>query len=341
MKRLMFFCIIVSLNSSLTYGQFVTDVSKVGTTAASFLEIEVGSRAVGMGGAFVAVADDATAIFWNPAGLARLPRGEVILLHTQWLADLNFDFAAIALPLGGFGTFGASITSLTTEDMMVRTVLEPEGTGEKFSMGDLSVAISYAKSLSDRFSIGFNAKYIRQNIWHMSASSFAIDIGTIFTTQFNDMKIGMSISNFGAKMRLEGNDTFVNYDVAPQQEGSNDRIPAYLQTDKFALPLLFRVGLAMNVLKIGNNRLTVAADAAHPNDNTEYVNLGMEYVFNNMVSLRFGYKNIFTRDNEEGLTAGAGLKYKLAGTVHLKIDYAYQEFGRLDNAQRFSLGLEF
>ena len=334
-----FFITFILLN--LAQGQFVSNVSKVGITAATFLEIEVGARAIGMGGAFVAVANDATAIFWNPAGIARLPRGEAILIHTNWLVETNFDFSGIVIPAGYMGSFAVSVTSLRTDEMEVRTVLKPEGTGEKFSYGDLSAGLSYAKNLTDRFSIGINAKYISQRIWHMEAKGYAFDIGTLFRTQFNGMVIGMTISNFGASLKLEGRDVFVNYDEAPQFGGSNDRIPASKLTDKFPLPLLFRVGVAMDILKSGSSRLTIAAAAAHPNNNTEYINTGMEYVFNKNLALRFGYKNLFTLDTEEGFTAGFGTKLKLPGGVALKIDYAYQDFGRLQNAQRFSLGLEF
>jgi hypothetical protein len=225
--------------------------------------------------------------------------------------------------------------------MKVRTIDEPEGTGERFSVSDLAFGVAFARNLTDRFSIGFNAKYIRQNIWNMSATGFAIDIGTLFITQFSGLKIGMSISNFGGKMQMLGKGTFVNYDLAPTQEGSNDRIPANLMTDKFPLPLIFRVGLALDVLKSGSNHLTLAVDAAHPNDNTEYVNLGLEYAINNWFFLRTGYKNLFMLDSEEGLTLGAGLKHRISRSVKLIIDYSYQDFGRLINAQRFSLALEF
>jgi len=322
------------------YGQFVTNVSKVGTTSAQFLKIEVGPRAIGMGGAFVAVANDASTIYWNPAGLVRLKKNEVILTHTDWLADTNFDFAGMVFHLGRFGTLATSITTLNMAEMEVRTVFYPEGTGEKFDCGDLAAGISYARNLTDRFSIGFNAKYIRQTIWHMAASSIAFDIGTLFTTQFNQMKIGMSISNFGNKMRYEGKDTRIFYDFDPQKFGDNDRLPAYLQTDKWALPLMFRVGVAMDVLKSLPHRLTVAVDANHPNDNTENINLGGEYVFKDWVSLRLGYKSLFTRDSEEGLTAGAGLKYPLRYAT-LKIDYAYADFGRLTSVHRFAISIEF
>ena len=323
------------------FSQITGNVSKVGTVAASFLEIEVGSRAVGMGGAYVAVVDDATAVYWNPAGLARIHKSEVVLIHTNWLVGTSFDFVAIAFPVGNFGTIGASLTSLSTDEMEVRTVLLPNGTGERFSTTDLSAGLSYAMDLTEKFSIGVNAKYISQKIWHMGAQGFALDIGTLFKTNLNGMTIGMSISNFGTSMRLQGNDIFVNYDEAPNLGGSNDRIPAFKQTEKYSLPLILRVGLAMDIVNRESNVVTVALNAAHPNDNTEYINMGVEYTIADVVALRMGYKNTFLKDSEEGLTAGVGTKLVLAGGIAFTVDYAYQDFGRLNNAQLFSLTLEF
>lgn len=341
MKRILILIIFVLICFNWTYAQYVANVSKVGTTSATFLEIGVGARAIGMGGAFVAVANDANALYWNPSGIAGIRRSEVIFVHAEWLANADFDFAGIALPLGTFGTLGASITALNMGEMKVRTVFEPEGTGEMFDASDLALGLSYARNLTDRFSIGFTAKYIRQNIWHMSASSFAVDVGTLFITQFKDMKIGMSISNFGGKMKLEGKDTRVYHDIDPVKYGNNERINAYLETERWPLPLIFRVGIAIDVLKNRYNRFTIAADALHPNDNYESVNLGMEYTFNDFIFLRWGYKSLFLKDSEQGLTAGAGLEYKLVGRISLIFDYAYANFGLLHNAQRFSLGVEF
>lgn len=334
----LFFIVITATQS---YSQYVRNVSGVGTTAAPFLEIGVGSRAIGMGGAFVAVADDATAIYWNPAGLSRLQKNEITVTHIEWLADINFDFAGGIFYLGNYGVIGVSLTSLSTTDMEVRTVDDPEGTGEMFSVGSMALGLSYAKNLTDKFSMGFNTKYIQEKIWHMSTSSFAIDFGTLFITPFNDIKIGMNISNFGNDMMLSGRDVMVYHDIDPTIMGNNELIEANLVTDNWPLPLTFRAGVAMDLLKSRNNRLTVAVDGVHPNDNTEYLNLGMEYVCNNIFSLRGGYSSLFKRDSEEGLTFGAGIQSNIGKAVLLKVDYAYTNFSRLGNTHRISLGMGF
>ena len=325
-----------------THGQgYVTNVTGVGTTAAPFLEIEIGPRATGMGGAFTAVANDATAIYWNPAGIARLVANEAILIHTKWLAGISFDFVAGIFPLGEYGVIGVSGTSLSMGEMEVRTIAQQEGTGERFGANSLALKLSYATNLTDRFSIGFNGKYIQENMWHMNASAVAIDIGTLFTTQFNDMRIGMSISNFGTDMKLAGRDAMVYHDIAPDIIGNNDKTIAFLGTDPWSLPLTFRAGVAIDIIRDPKNYLTVAVDAVHPNDNSEYLNLGFEYVLNDLLSLRCGYCSLFKRNSEEGFTMGLGIKTKLDIGAALKVDYAYADFGRLVNAHRFSIGVEF
>jgi hypothetical protein len=341
MKPLIRIISITLLITQVNYGQSNGRITKVGTTSAAFLEIEVGSRANGMGGAFVAVADDATALYWNPAGITQLQSSEISLIHTEWLVGINYDYGAIVIPIGFNNVIGLSLMALTMGEMEVRTVEEPEGTGEMFSAVDMSASLSFARSLTDRFAIGFNAKYINQRIWHMNASSFAIDVGTIFRTQFRDMKIGMSISNFGNKMQMQGRDTQIEHDIAPEIEGNNSQISAFLKTDKWSLPLIFRVGISMDIVNNGNHRVTFSSDANHPNNNTEYINVGVEYSFNKFLFLRAGYKSLFLQDSEEGLTMGAGIVQSLRGLGEMKFDYAYADFGRLNNTQRFSLGIKF
>ena len=121
---------------------------KTGTTAASFLEIGVGGSANGMGGAFVGLANDASALYWNVAGIANLERYEAILVHTDWIADTKFDYAGLVIPLGDFGNLGFSFTSLSMDDMKVRTVEQPDGTGEYFSHPNLAIGIILCKKIN-------------------------------------------------------------------------------------------------------------------------------------------------------------------------------------------------
>lgn len=318
------------------------EVSKAGTTAAGFLNVGVGARAVGMGGAFVALANDATTMYWNPAGISLFTQPMATFSHTRWIADINFNYTGFALPLDQFGTIGINATFLSTDPMERTTVYSPTGTGEMFDVGSYAFAFSYAASLTDRFSIGFNAKYIQEKIYHSTASGAAFDIGTLYITRLNGMKIGMSISNYGTKMQMAGQDLLVQTDVDKSVSGNNPNINAHLATDKSDLPLMFRVGVSMDVLKgRSDSNLNVSVDALHPNDDVESLNLGAEYVYRNMFALRGGYRSLFARDSEEGLALGAGLMYKLGGSMELKLDYAFQDFGVLNDIQMFTFALAF
>lgn len=341
MKRTTFILCILTLLLSNSLAQFGGDVSNVGTTAASFLEIGVGARAISLGGAFVATANDASALYWNPAGLGRLNRTEILFVHTNWIADIRFDFVGAVAPVGQIGTFGAAITSLSMDDMMVRTEDQPEGTGEFFQVGDMAIMLSYGFNLTDRFSIGFSGKYIHQRIWKETAQGFAVDIGTLFTTGFKKMRIGAALTNFGSDLQMTGDDLLVYHDIDPRQMGNNERIFAQLQTEKWALPLNFQAGIALEPYQSNSQRLTVSVEAMHPINNTESVHLGGEYAFREMFFLRAGYRNLFLRDSEEGLTLGTGFSAQFIGSFRFTVDYAFADFGRLENVHRFSLGMKF
>jgi hypothetical protein len=293
------------MSQPLLFGQ---GVSKTGTVAATFLEIPVGASAVGMGSAFVSLANDATSQYWNPAGSAWLARSEVLAMHTNWIAGTRFDYASFILPLEDFGTLGVNFTSLNMDDMKVTTVEKPEGTGEYFSAGDLAVGVSFAHRLTDRFTIGFNAKYIQQTIWHERANAFALDVGTIFRTDLiGGLTIGATLSNFGTPMRLSGRDARQFGMLDPTKQGTNAAIPQDIEMDSWDLPLLFQIGVSTTPLKTDNYRITLAADALHPNDNYESVDVGAEFAFRDVVFLRGGYNSLGLADREGGLSLGFGI----------------------------------
>lgn len=315
--------------------------TKIGSTAAPFLNIAVSPRAISMGGAFIATANDVSSLYWNPAGASRSNINEAMFSHSRWFADINYNWAGAMIKLGGAGTLGLSLTYLDYGDIEITTLAEQDGTGQFFSAHDLSMGLTYAYNLTDRFSLGGTVKYVQQTIWNSSASAFAMDLGVLFHSDIYGLRIAATITNFGTPMQMDGKDLLVQHDIEPNIYGNNDQILANLQTDEFPLPLTFRIGLAMDVLDTEEHRFTLAADALHPNDNSESVNVGAEYMFNNLVAFRVGYKSLFLDNSEEGLTAGVGLNYDFAADFGVRIDYAYQDFGVLDYTQHFSLGIKF
>jgi hypothetical protein len=250
--------------------------------------------------------------------------------------------------MGDLGTVGVALTSIAVEEMDVRTIEQPEGTGEKFGATDFSATLGWGRKFTDRFAFGANVKYIEERIWHMKASSVAVDLGTTFRTQFKDMKIGMSVSNFGNKMQLKGDDTLLKIDIAPDQEGNNSKINGHLDTDYWSLPLTFRVGVAADVLKIPHGKLTLALDAAHPNNYAESVSLGGEINIMDLAFLRAG-RTFYLDDNDENgaafsperLNLGGGINILLSRGLRFKLDMAYGDWGLLSDVRRFSLSLEF
>jgi hypothetical protein len=317
--------------------------SKVGTTAAQFLKIEVGARAVGMGGAFVAQADDGTALYWNPAGLTRIDGIALSATHVRWLADLTHSFVGLGIPLRGQGALGLSATFLGSPETEITTVEEPDGIGEYFGYSSLAVGLSYARALTDRFSVGLTGKYIQENAFNESASTVALDVGTLLRTNFFGTRIGMCLSNFGGGMKLEGRDLIAKGDVDPNIPGNPDS-EARLQTETWPLPMSFRVGAASDLVGTEDSpwfsrshRATIAADATHPNDGPERINAGIEYSWRGLLALRTGYK--FGYD-EQSWTAGGGLSLG-SPSRRIRFDYALGDFGVLQKVHRFSLGMAF
>ena len=203
-----------------------SDLDKTGTTAAKFLSIDIGARAVGMGGAFTSIANDATAMYWNPAGLSFYKNRDIYINHAEWIANISFDYFGVIIPLQESQALGLNITSITMADMEV-TRYGNEETGETFSAADYAFGISYSIKLTDRFSIGFNGKYIQETIANNHAKGMAIDIGTLFLTPFG-FRLGTSISNFGPKMKMTGDDLLTPVDVNETIEGNNESVTGYL-----------------------------------------------------------------------------------------------------------------
>lgn len=310
--------------------------ANLGTAGAQFLQIPVGAKAASMGGAYVATAGDASVVFWNVAGIAGVKGQSVFFSHTPWWATTRLNSAAYVLNLGDVGVIGASMTALSMDEMEVTTETRPDGTGELFDAQDLMIGVSYARALTDRFKAGITAKYIQQSIWNESASAIGFDIGTQYTLWFNSFTIGMSLTNFGGDLKLEGRD--LDYKLDRNTSLPKDRLlPVQLQTEDYPLPLHFQIGVSMELIRSDPAVWHVAMDVAHPNDNYERVNIGTEVQLFRYLALRGGYRYNY---DDEDLTLGFGVALPI-GESKVSFDYGYGMYELLPDVQRFSVGIDF
>jgi hypothetical protein len=314
-------------------------VTGVGTKAAPFLGIGLGSRALGMGGAFTSLADDGSCLYWNPAGAALLGRSEMLVAKTDWLVDTDLSFVALIAPLGDRAAVGMSITYLDYGDMEVTTLAQQDGTGEFFSSSDFALGLTWAMRLTDRFSFGASGKFIQQKIWQERASSVAFDVGTLYRTGFRSMTLGMGIYHVGLDMGMDGTDLLIGHDLDPNIGGDNPANPARLDTYDWELPIAFRIGASLPLMESPLHRWLLSVDAVHAADRSEAVSLGSEFGYRERFFLRGGWRDLFLDEVEGGLALGAGFRYPLAGGSELRIDAAWEDYGRLDSTVRYSLAL--
>ncbi len=342
--------IIALLVVSLHEGSFAQ--SKVGTTAAQFLGISVGPRAMAMGGAYVGESQDVTAIYWNPGAFVQSGKTQFAFSNTDWLVGSKFRWFGLMYNADGANALGISLTQLDYGSDEVTTVQSPEGTGQQWSAQDLAIGLSYSHRLTDNFSLGGSAKYISQSIWNETASSFTFDAGLLYVTGFNGMRLGMSMSNFGGDLAMSGSDLLQRVDIDPNNPGGNKTLVANMKTDPWPMPLLFRVGVAMDAIKTEDVSLTVVGDALRPSDNDMSFNFGGEIGWHNMLFARGGYQSLVTMNSQEqlgwrssnseqGLSLGAGIKYATSDIGTLEVNYAFTKFGVFDNLSTFEVAIGF
>ena len=313
--------------------------TKVGTTFGVFTLIEPDARLAGMGNAGAASAEGLAGAFHNAAAVAGEEKRSLEFVHTAWFAGIRHDWIAYAHPTR-FGSLYGTFTSLNSGDMAVRTVNQPLGTGERFSVSDMALSLGVAHKFSLRFAAAAQLNYLQESIFHTSAGTVTFTASTLYKMSVSGLRIGATLSNFGTTASFSGNDLEIQYDNVPGQNGDNGVLPGTRSTDAFAVPTAFRVGLAQPFALGRDATLLLAADALHPADNTESLSFGAELRLREQVAVRAGYQSLFLQDTEVGLTAGIGFRSALDG-VRYHVDYAWADQGRLEDTHRFSFGLLF
>jgi len=319
----LFFAISFLFVSTSSAGIF--SKQRAGTTGATFLKIEAGARPVAMGGAFVAVADDANTTYWNPAGLAQIEEREITAMHNEWLEGIRYEFLGYVQPIKserrsqGFGISAMALYTTGLEERTTETI-EPEGT---FGAYDIAVAGAYACKVSKSVSIGGNVKLIHQKIEDETAWSGALDVGLLYTLSGPGRKIPRGKFQLG----------FAIQNIGPGIKFIKESDP---------LPLNIKAGIARTLeLKSIESKLTLAFDVNAPIDNVPNAHFGTEFVYGKMkdveLAARLGYKTTGIKDLNalSGLSAGGGFVWK-----RMAIDYVWVPYGDLGNTHRISLTIK-
>ena len=345
--------IVIALILLMINSIYAKEPNRVGTTTANFLEMGFGSAGVAMGDAYVSIAEDISAAYWNPAGLAFMRNNEASFMTQPWLVDAQITFAGVGIPIRNVGTLAFSIIQMSYGDMEVNTLSQQEGTGELFDANEFAATMSYGRAIAQWFAFGVSVKYVSSQIWHVSGSAVAADLGVLIKTDFfsltgkqdDGLKIGMSVSNYGTKLQYGGIDLLNPIDIDPDKNGNFKDVPGQFLLDEWELPLIFRVGISVKPLVLKNQNVILSIDALHPNNNSESINFGTQYALNmpafGTFYLRGGYKALFMESSQYGLTFGGGFSMNLLRNTKINFEYAFRDIGILGNTNSYSIGVNF
>ena len=333
MKKIIISILIISFLIFIPHAGFSQNLfpllggQRIGTAAATFLKIDVGAQAAAMSGASVAMATDATTLYWNPAGAAQLSGNFLTISHIKWPVNIQYEYIGYVHHLSRIGTIGISCGMLHMEDMEVTTVYNPTGTGEFFRYNDTFAAFTFAMKMTDRFSFGVSTKYVQEYLAGIKMGGWMIDLGTYYWTGFRNLRFAVSLVNFGPDFRPDG-----TYEKKNKDGGFTET-----NYESFSPPTTFRVGSAMDVYSSERYNVTTSFQINHPVDNAENAVFGLDIGLLKLLHLRSGYRINY---DEEKFTFGAGFLFNISNSK-IVLDYAYKDFSNLSSTHQFTLSFEF
>jgi hypothetical protein len=328
---------VVTAQENTTPSSGQKSFSKIGAGLGNFLNIPVGARAVGMGGGFAGVADDPTALYWNPGGIMQSKGASAAYSFTSMFAGVNHNFAGVTFPVGESYKMGLSAIAYGTDDIEVTDMNNQEGTGEKYSVRDLALGLSFAGQLTDQFSFGVTGKVVSLAFATESAIGVAADVGTLYKPGILGMRLGFAVDNLSAPLKYTGNGLARTGGFDPTTGNQNPDVQ--LDATEASLPLTFRAGLSSDVFEGDETQsLLIGTEFSTASDRSEFVSIGAEYVWNNLVSARAGYQ--FGTTDAFGLSAGLGLKYQ-TGSFLGQLDYAIRPHKTLGLVNQITASVRF
>jgi len=301
------------------YGGF----NKVGTTSFQFLKVVPNAYVSAMGGASAATIFSSEAVFFNPAGLTRTSEIDISASYLDYFLDVNISSFSMAYQINGIGTIGLQAMICNIGDIEETTVANsyvkddgtffPGLTGRVISPNSMVVGLSFARNITNKLTFGLTAKYVREDLVVAHTSAMIFDGGVLYKTGYKSLILGAMLQHFGKEIKY--------FEKAyPLPQALTIGVSGYLLAPKGAF-----------LMTTTDHKLLVAYDMVQTRDHSQQQHLGLEYVLNDLLALRYGYKFFY---DEESVTAGAGVTVK-----RLSLDYAYNNFGEYLNAvHRFTLG---
>jgi hypothetical protein len=342
--------------------------SGVGTTAAEFLLMGAGARGMALGPAYAALGRDVEALFYNPAALPLMEGAEARFTMMPYFADTNYIWAGLAMPLrGGEYGFGLSIANFGFGSQPVYTEVDQNNDSQlTYGVSETVIGLSFAHAFIDRFSGGVTGKFISDQLGQSTAYGFAIDIGTSYHSEIGGKPIAMSfvIQNLGRQLKHSG--AGLDFSAFPESSDPSfpvrgvDPSPARFEAAESALPVVFRVGVAYDIVSSASNRLSLLGEFNEFYNNDPSFGVASEYQWQAedsplTVALRGSYAyqpdnslsaaeqedfpDATAAENEglDGLVLGGGMRYRLAG-YEVAADYAFRHFGVLGSRNVFTVG---
>jgi len=292
-------------------GQFCFVNTKLaGTTSAEFLKLSYGTRPSSLGETYVAIANDSSAIFWNPAGLSLVTWNELLASYNSWIQDIKIGSLSYAMPFGQTGSIGLGIMYLNSGSITKRE--ETKDDAGSYDVKNTGYCVGYGSEFFQNISLGISLKYLSEKIDSESGTGFAADLGGLYMTQINALPLnfGVSLLNLGGSMG---------------------------PGDKSDLPKNLKVGFS---LKLFEEKVTVNTELDYPFISDMTAGMGFEYMLSEIFVLRFGYK-LFRDDltGIEPLTFGFGIVY--SQRQDFIFDYAFSNVGDLGYSNKASAGVRF
>lgn len=329
---------------------YTQTMKKTGVSGASILKVAVGAKATGLAGATTTITGDVNQAFWNPAGIVTEPgQTQICFNYNDWLLDLDHNAFAVSHTLGSIGTF--AISGLMSGVDGIEANRDTQAgldnvnyeTGETFGYNSMVLGLTWARKFTDKLSLGVTGKYYREEIDNASISTVAVDFGAIYALGYKDLSIGARIQHLGGSMKYY-----------------------YVPVD---LPLIFSFGASMTIIDSDDFQAKLHLDAAKPLDTDQQILAGVDVKLFGIASVRTGYKfnyqdetddfeamSVYYPDDEEwmsqwynkksasrtdeGFSLGAGVNVPI-GDYELVLDYAWTNFGFMDDTNRFSLSFKF